>query len=52
MTEESEFTHVREGLPAMVDITAKGTTRRSAVAAVRVELGTEIAGKLEGNEIS
>jgi len=46
-----DFTHVREGLPSMVDISGKSANRRAAVAGVRVELGAEIASKLENGDI-
>ena len=35
----------------MVDISGKSTNRRTAVAGVRVELGVEIASKLENHDI-
>lgn len=46
-----DFTHVREGLPSMVDVSTKTPNRRTALAQVRVELGAEIAGKLENDDI-
>lgn len=46
-----DFTHVRDGLPTMVDITPKSSTHRTAIAAVRLELGPDIMVKLEGNDL-
>jgi cyclic pyranopterin phosphate synthase len=46
-----DFTHVRQGQPTMVDITAKSPNRRTAVAEARVELGAEIIGKFSNNEL-
>jgi cyclic pyranopterin phosphate synthase len=46
-----DFTHVRQGQPTMVDITAKSPNCRTAVAEARVELGAEIIGKLSSNEL-
>lgn len=50
-TEESSFTHVRDGLPSMVDITAKTANRRTATAEARVSLSPEILGKLENGDL-
>lgn len=47
----TDFTHVRDGLPAMADVSAKQPNKRTAVAAVRVELGAEILARLEHNEL-
>jgi cyclic pyranopterin phosphate synthase len=44
-------THVRDGKPAMVDVADKPVTRRTATAEAVVELGTEIMGLLENNDI-
>lgn len=49
--EESTFTHVRDGQPAMVDITAKTANRRTAVAEARMDLGEEIMARLENNDL-
>ena len=48
---DPDFTHVRDGQPAMVDITGKGSNRRSAVAGVRVELGAEITARFANNDL-
>lgn len=48
---DPEFTHVRDGQPSMVDVSAKSTNRRTAVAEARMELGPEIISKLEGNDL-
>ncbi len=48
---DSEFTHVRDGQPTMVDITAKSTSRRTAVAEARMELGAEIIAKFQNNDL-
>jgi cyclic pyranopterin phosphate synthase len=50
-SENPGFTHVRDGLPAMVDVTGKISNKRSAVAGVRVELGAEIIGRFENNDL-
>jgi cyclic pyranopterin phosphate synthase len=47
----SSFTHVRDGQPSMVDITAKSAKHRSATAEVRVELGAEIIAKFQDNDL-
>lgn len=44
------MTHVRDGKPSMVDVSAKPASKRTAVAEVFVELGEEIVGRLENNE--
>lgn len=46
-----EFTHVRDGMPTMVDISGKASNRRTAVAEVRVELGAEIMGRFSDNDL-
>jgi cyclic pyranopterin monophosphate synthase len=51
MDTDSAFTHVRDGQPAMVDITAKTANHRSATAEVQVELGAEIIAKFANNEL-
>lgn len=50
-TNESDFTHVREGQPTMVDIAEKIPNKRTAIAEVRVELGAEIIAKLVNNDL-
>jgi cyclic pyranopterin phosphate synthase len=50
--ENSEFTHVRDGMPSMVDVTGKPSNKRTAVAGARVELGAEIISRFECNELS
>ena len=47
----SDFTHVREGRPAMVDITGKEPNRRTAVAGIRVELGEEITARFANKDL-
>lgn len=46
-----DFTHVREGQPAMVDISGKLSNRRTAVAGVRVELGASIIARFANNDL-
>ena len=48
---ENDFTHVRDGLPSMVDVSAKGSNKRSAVAEVRVELGADIIARFANNDL-
>ena len=48
---DPDFTHVREGQPSMVDITAKPSNRRTAVAEVSIELGAEIIARFQGNDL-
>ena len=45
--DNTAFTHVRDGMPSMVDVTGKASNRRTAVAGVRVELGAEIIARGE-----
>lgn len=47
----SSFTHVRDGQPTMVDITAKSANHRSATAEVWVELGAEIIAKFQNDDL-
>ena len=47
----TDFTHVRDGVPTMVDVTDKQANKRTAVAEVRVELGMEIMARLENHDI-
>ena len=48
---DPDFTHVRDGQPAMVDITGKGSNRRTAVAEARMELGAAVIAKFKGNDL-
>ncbi|HSP43132.1 MAG TPA: cyclic pyranopterin monophosphate synthase MoaC [Luteolibacter sp.] len=48
---ENDFTHVRDGLPSMVDVSAKTANKRTAVAEVRVELGAEIIALFDNNDL-
>ena len=47
----SAFTHIRDGTPAMVDVSGKESNKRTAVAQVRVELGLEIIRRFENNDL-
>jgi cyclic pyranopterin phosphate synthase len=49
--ENNDFTHVREGLPTMVDVSGKIPNQRSAVAEVRVELGADIIARFQNNDL-
>jgi len=49
--EETRFTHVRDGMPSMVDVSGKSSNKRTAVASVRVELGAEIMVRFENNDL-
>ncbi len=46
-----DFTHLREGLPTMVDITEKSPSRRTAVAEARMELGAEIIARFQNGDL-
>ena len=48
---ENDFTHVRDGLPSMVDVSAKTANKRTAVAEVRVELGAVIIALFDNNDL-
>lgn len=48
---ETEFSHLREGQPVMVDITAKTANRRTAVAEARMELGAELVSRFQNNDL-
>jgi cyclic pyranopterin phosphate synthase len=48
---ESDFTHVRDGLPSMVDVSAKASNKRTAVAEARVELGADIMTRFENKDL-
>ena len=47
----SEFTHVRDGLPTMVDVADKSPNKRTALAEIRVELGTDIIARFAHNDL-
>jgi cyclic pyranopterin monophosphate synthase len=47
----TDFTHVRNGLPTMVDVVAKSNTKRTAIAEVIVVLGKDIMARLDNNDI-
>ncbi len=49
-SDQSHFTHVREGQPTMVDITSKSPNRRTAIAEARMELGEEIIASFRQND--
>lgn len=49
--EKSGLSHVRDGLPTMVDVSAKPATLRTAVAAVRVLVGAEIIARFDRDEL-
>jgi cyclic pyranopterin monophosphate synthase len=51
MTDDPNFTHVREGRPMMVDVTAKPANLRTAVAEVSIQLGTEIVAQFQNNDL-
>jgi cyclic pyranopterin phosphate synthase len=46
-----DFTHVRDGQPTMVDVSARQPNKRIAVAEARVELGAEIMARFENNDL-
>ncbi len=49
---ESEvFTHVRDGMPSMVDVSGKTPVKRCAVAGARVELGAVVMARFEENDL-
>jgi cyclic pyranopterin monophosphate synthase len=50
-TENHDFTHVRDGLPSMVDVSGKSPAKRTAVAEVRVELGGNIIARFENHDL-
>ena len=50
-TANPTFSHLRDGLPTMVDVADKPANRRTAVAAVRVVLGAALIGRFAGNEL-
>jgi cyclic pyranopterin phosphate synthase len=49
--ENPDFTHVRDGLPTMVDVSSKSPNKRTAVAEVRVELGAEIIERFQNHDL-
>lgn len=50
-SENNDFTHVRGGLPSMVDVSDKTSNKRTAAAEARVELGVEIITRFENNDL-
>lgn len=46
-----EFTHVRGGLPTMVDVALKTSNLRTAIAEVRVEVGVEIITRFQNQDL-
>lgn len=50
-SDSNDFTHVRDGQPTMVDVADKLPNKRTAVAGVRVELGSDIITRFENNEL-
>lgn len=51
MDSDPSFTHVRDGQPTMVDITAKSANKRTATAEAIMTLGSEIMGRLENQDL-
>lgn len=49
--ENSQFTHVRDGQPTMVDISTKSPNLRTAVAEARLDLGEAIMHQLRDNDL-
>jgi cyclic pyranopterin phosphate synthase len=49
--ENPAFTHIRDGLPTMVDVAGKSPDKRTAVAETRVELGAEIIARFTNNDL-
>ena len=49
--ENPGFTHVRDGMPSMVDVAGKSSNKRVAVAEARVELGAEIIARFSNNDL-
>jgi len=48
-----DFTHIdEENQPGMVDVSAKNTTQREAIAECTIELGGELMSKLDSDDIS
>jgi cyclic pyranopterin phosphate synthase len=48
---EPGFTHLRDGLPSMVDVSAKTSNKRTAGAEVRVELGADIMARFQDSDL-
>jgi len=49
---KKKFTHIdSSGNPAMVDVSEKAITKRTAKAQARVNVGPEIVGLIQGNEL-
>jgi cyclic pyranopterin phosphate synthase len=48
---ENDFTHMRDGLPSMVDVSRKASNKRSAVAGARIELGADIMARFENRDL-
>lgn len=46
-----EFTHVRDGMPTMVDVSHKAAGRRTATASVRVELGSDLMARFSAHDL-
>ena len=46
-----DFSHVRDGQPTMVDVSAKPATCRTALASVCVVLGADLIARFERNEL-
>lgn len=51
VTESTDFTHLRDGRPSMVDVSEKHPNKRTAVAEVRVELGKEIIARFDHHDL-
>lgn len=49
--DQPEFTHVRGGLPTMVDVALKTSNLRTAIAEVRVEVGLEIIAHFQNRDL-
>ncbi len=51
MTDDPNFTHIHDGQPMMVDVTAKLANLRTAVAEVTIHLGAEIVAQFRNNDL-
>jgi cyclic pyranopterin phosphate synthase len=51
MDSTDSFTHLRDGIPTMVDIADKPSNRRTAVAEAQLDLGPNIMSQLQGNDL-
>lgn len=51
VTESTDFTHLRDGRPSMVDVSEKHPNKRTAVAEVRVELGAGILARFADRDL-